>query len=246
VAKFGLGVDLLEGETMLFLLQETKVPIPRVYALFQNPDTERNYIIMGRVLGRSLESEWPLLDHAEKGAITSTLRSCFEEIRILETPRGYCSVGNRGLPDGIFWTGDRSKPYAGPFETEPDLNEAMVGKYLESGISKYKAEFYSRAFKNVLQNHRPVFSHGDFQRKNVLVREAPNIDSNGKPKQSVVEIVIIDWGYSGWYPSYWEYARAVFACGRWSDDWSLWIEKIVDPAINEYAWIHMLLRELWS
>lgn len=27
-------------------------------------------------------------------------------------------------------------------------------------------------------------------------------------------------GLAGWYLSYWEYARAVFACARFDDDWS--------------------------
>jgi hypothetical protein len=247
VVKYGMGVDLLEGETMLFLQRSTSVPVPRVYALFRNPDTKNNYIIMERIQGSSLDSEWPKMDQAAKEAVASTLRSHFAKMRTLVSPGGYCSFGRRGLPDGIFWTSDPSNPFAGPFDTESDLNEAMVAKYTESGISKYKAEFYSRAFKVLLKDHPPIFSHGDLQRKNVIIRCPPALPPEEKQsKQPQPEIVIIDWEYAGWYPSYWEYARAIFACGRWSDDWSLWVDKFVEPALSEYAWMSMLLRELWS
>jgi hypothetical protein len=59
-------------------------------------------------------------------------------------------------------------------------------------------------------------------------------------------IVLIDWKYAGWYPSYWEYARAIFACGRWDDGWSEWVERFLEPWRNAYAWVQMLLREMWS
>jgi hypothetical protein len=49
-------------------------------------------------------------------------------------------------------------------------------------------------------------------------------------------IVIIDWEFAAWYPSYWEYSRAIFACGHWRDDWDVWVERILSPAMAEYAW----------
>ena len=59
-------------------------------------------------------------------------------------------------------------------------------------------------------------------------------------------ITIIDWEFAGWYPSYWEYARAIFACGRFDDDWSEWIDFSLDVYRNEWAWMQMLIVELWS
>ncbi|EMD62551.1 hypothetical protein COCSADRAFT_93736, partial [Bipolaris sorokiniana ND90Pr] len=57
---------------------------------------------------------------------------------------------------------------------------------------------------------------------------------------------IIDWEFAGWYLSHWEYARAIFACGRWDDDWYDWVNNILEPYRNEYIWMEKLLRELWS
>jgi hypothetical protein len=39
VVKFGLRVNLIEGENMLFVQGNTDVPLPRVYALYSDPNT---------------------------------------------------------------------------------------------------------------------------------------------------------------------------------------------------------------
>ncbi|KAF2800996.1 kinase-like protein [Melanomma pulvis-pyrius CBS 109.77] len=248
VVKYGPQVDLLEGETMLFLQNCLSVPVPRIYALFWSPNNKIKFIVMERIKGQDLSLIWAKLDHAAKETLAIKLRSIFTELRQLTSPGGYCSVGHRGLLDGIFWTNDASHPFAGPFKTESDLNKAMVAKYVEDGLSKHKAEYYTRTFKEVLQNHPPVFTHADFQRKNVIIRTSSKspTDQVGEQPYPELEIVIIDWEFGGWYPSYWEYARTIFACGGWEDDWSLWVDSILEPFRNEYVWTNMFLLELWS
>ncbi|KAF2466561.1 uncharacterized protein BDR25DRAFT_359456 [Lindgomyces ingoldianus] len=51
------------------------------------------------------------------------------------------------------------------------------------------------------------------------------------------KFVIIDWEFSGWYPSYWEYSRALFG---------YWIEQALKPFRSEYAWLLLFLIELFS
>jgi thiamine kinase-like enzyme len=121
----------------------------------------------------------------------------------------------------------------------------MVAKYVESGLTRYKADYYSRTFKDVFQSHVPVFSHADFQRKNVLLRDSSTTTKTGSVADVTDrQIVIIDWEFAGWYPRYWEYARAMFACGRWDDDWNYWVDRTLEPFRNEYAWVEMLLRRV--
>lgn len=245
VVKYGQAVDLEEGETMLFIQQATSVPVPRVYALFKDAKSHKAYIVMERIAGESLDSEWPLLSPSQKNIIAHKLRAGIDEMRKLSSPGGYCSLGARPLLDSVFWTGDTADPIAGPFQTETELNDAMVKKYIFNGLPQEKANFYKRAFRSVLYGHPPVFSHGDFQRKNILVRKVLRSDDGGQSAYDY-DPVIVDWEFAGWYPSYWEYSRALFACGRWNDDWSLWVGKILDPFLNEWAWMDILLRELWS
>lgn len=247
VVKYGVQVNLLEGETILFLEQTTTIPLPRIYALFQSPDKSITYIIMERIRGPSLGSEWPKMDEKSKETVSSKLQMILEEMRQLESLGGFCSVNHQGLPDGLFWTDDPTNPFAGPFNTEPEFNKAVITKYVESGLSRYKANYYSRTFKDILQNHPPVFTHGDFQRKNILIRNSRLPGEEEVPLNDTdIELVIIDWEFAGWYPSYWEYAKAIFACGRWDDDWNDWVDQILEPFRNENAWMGILLRELWS
>ena len=103
-----------------------------------------------------------------------------------------------------------------------------------------------RTFKDVFQGHTPVFTHGDLQRKNIMLRGYPSTGMEAQREIKDIQIVLIDWETSGWYPSYWEYARAIFSCGRWDDDWNFWIDQILEPYRNEFSWMGHLLTEMWS
>ncbi|OOQ87431.1 hypothetical protein PEBR_17453 [Penicillium brasilianum] len=102
VVKFGLGVNLIEGENMLFVQGSTDVPVPRVYALYSDPNTRRNYIVMERIIGRTLLSAWPQFTTPEKQLIVGELRRYFDELRHLPPPKYFGSFGNRPLQMGYF------------------------------------------------------------------------------------------------------------------------------------------------
>ncbi|KAL9618510.1 MAG: hypothetical protein Q9160_006766 [Pyrenula sp. 1 TL-2023] len=238
VVKYGFGVSLLEGESMRFVRESTSVPVPALYASFQIPEPKnasykKTYLIMERIRGVTLESLWLKLDESAKKAIVSKLQLFFDELRKLESPGGYCALGGRGLPDYVFWTPHNLTK---AFNTESDFNEGIIGTYLGNGLPRYRVDFYSRAFKAVFQNHPPTFSHGDVQKKNFMIctHEGDEFDS-GKFK-----VVLIDWETAGWYPSYWEYARTIFACGPWDDDWNVWVDKFLKPAFKEciLTWLY--------
>ena len=239
VVKFGRQVELTEGENMLFVAHTTSVSVPHVYALFK--ENQNGYIVMERIKGKTLESEWPFLIEKQREVIVTKLGSLFKQLRSLPSPGGYCSLDNRPLLDDFFWSGSSSEKFNGPFHTEGELNEAMIRKYIFDNGSKNKAEFYKQCLPSIFRDHPPVFTHGDLQRKNIVLRSIGNTERE-------VDVVLLDWEFAGWYPSYWEYARALFACGRWDDDWGLWINRIFAPDLymNEWVWSRMLLLELWS
>lgn len=118
---------------------------------------------MERILGTSLDVVWPSLDQLQKDAITTKLCAVFNELRELPSPGGYCSVGRRPLLDDLFWTGDPIETISGPFNTEAELNDAMIEKYIFNNLPQPEAEFYKQSFPVVLRGHPPVFTHGDFQ-----------------------------------------------------------------------------------
>jgi len=46
----------------------------------------------------------------------------------------------------------------------------MHSKFIYNNLSPAKAESYRGAFPVVLQGHAPIFTHGDFQRKNIIIK----------------------------------------------------------------------------
>jgi hypothetical protein len=237
VAKYGVQVNLDEGRTMIFISHTTAVSVPIIYALFEDHESKRKYIVMERIHGDRLDVIWESLDNARKQCIVEQLKFSFAQIRELPSPGGYCSLDEKPLRDPIFCTGSEEQfpDLGGPFATETALNEALVKKYLASeDLPPAKAQYYRRAFPSVLTGYPPTFTHGDLQRKNIIL----NADEH--------KITIIDWEFAGWLPSYWEYSRAMIPCGRFNDNWWEIIECCLHPHRNEWLWTQMLYLELWS
>ncbi|KAL4736832.1 kinase-like domain-containing protein [Aspergillus similis] len=228
VAKFGNGVNLLEGESLLFIQENTNIPVLQVYALYTT-ETRRNYIVMEQVHGETLQSLWPRLTSPEKDFIMTTMRAYFDKLRSLSPPEYYGSLVNPAI-NGLF-------------TSEDALNKAFTLKYVYNNWPCFRAEFYRQCLPRIFHGHQPTFTHGDFQRKNIIVQRADNEAGVEAPKG--IRIVLLDWEKSGWYPSYWEYCLAVCAL-RLDDDWCLWVEKALDPFVSEAAWLQTLCLELWS
>lgn len=154
----------------------------------------------------------------QKDNLSAQFREYINRLRSLPSPGYYGSIGRRGILDCIFWTGDSScDRLDGPFDTEDEFNEAMRRKAMFNGYMGERVEFYRHAFPAVFKGHKPVFTHGDFQRENIMVKRIPSPASaevqDSKANDDTFEVVIIDWENSGWYPEYWESALALVSCG---------------------------------
>ncbi|KAJ3499406.1 hypothetical protein NLG97_g347 [Lecanicillium saksenae] len=241
IIKYGLNVSLTEGETLLFLKESQTIPVPEVFALYSKEDVKGrkvNYIITEYISGESLDVCWALLEPLEKERIARQLRTHFNMLRNAPAPGYFGCLGCRPFEESIFWVSpqdksDRHRQISGPFKTEAELNMALVQKYLYNGGSTQKAKFLSRMLPSALRDHTAVFTHGDLQRKNIIIK-------------SDKSIVVIDWEAAGWYPEYWEYASATVAAASWKDDWHEYLSKVLDEYPNEYAWFDMIIRDLWS
>jgi hypothetical protein len=248
VVKYGGNhqLDLIEGENMLFIQSVTRVKVPQVYALYTDHETSTNYIVMEYIEGSTLREQWLSLTIDQKQEIISTLRRYFDQLRNLPSPGYYGSLDRRPLLDGIFWTTEPDPSINGPFDSEDDLNNGLSLKYTREAWPRthHKQDFYRRSLANVFQNHKPRFTHGDFQQKNIMVRLLPT-GQDDINQGDRFEVTLIDWEKSGWYPSYWEYSMATCST-RWDDDWDAWVPKVLEPFDAEYPWLKMLYLDLWS
>lgn len=237
VVKYGFDVLAIEAENMLYVAKSTTVPVPKVFAVYQSQEEpSRTYIVMEHVAGRSLLALWSSLDNVQKLAIANTLRTFFDELRRLQHP-GYFGNINGGPPlDGLYTAATASQAVDGSFSTEEEYIDSIVRVYLLEGGDRmtHRAQYYRHCLPKVLRGHgAPVFSHDDLQRKNIML-------------QPDGQLVLIDWEAAGWYPAYWEYGTALFAVGRWMDDWYHYVSIILDEYPNESLWLSTLRTEIWS
>ncbi|KAK6086822.1 hypothetical protein SCUP234_02342 [Seiridium cupressi] len=132
-----------------------------------------------------------------------------------------------------------------PFDDEKDISRALALKsranWEEWGRQPWTSDFFSRHLATVFSGHESVFTHGDLQRKNILVLEQGDL-SSGSGKSYLVT-AIVDWESAGWYPSYWEYALC-FTYFDWSDDWAEKIERILKPYVKEAALMRFVGQDL--
>ncbi|ATY66340.1 phosphotransferase enzyme family [Cordyceps militaris] len=241
IIKYGIHVSLTEGKTLLFLNETQTVPVPKVFALYSRDDVKGrkvNYIIMEKIPGQSLDACWALLEPSDKEKIARQLRTHFNMLRNIPAPGYFGCLDSQPFEESIFWVSPKDKldqrwQINGPFKSEAELNTALVQKYLYNNGSAHKATFLRRMLPSVLKDHVAVFTHGDLQRKNVMIK-------------SDNSIVLIDWEAAGWYPEYWEYASATVAAGAWKDDWHEYLSKVLNEYPNEYSWFDMFIRDLWS
>lgn len=79
---------------MKFLASSSKAPVPKVYAAFIDPETNRAFIIMEYIAGNSLQELLPSLTPAEKAVICSLVREAVVALRSIPAP-GYLGTLNR-------------------------------------------------------------------------------------------------------------------------------------------------------
>lgn len=238
VVKFGPWVEPIEGENMRFVREHTDINVPRVYAVYQRvlpKGTKFTYIVMEEVPGDTLQNMWEKLDDGGKLKICRQLRENIDTLRRLPPPAYFGCVGEFHVTDSIFDSTNSDSAPQGPFSTELEFLDAMVDCYSLHGGErmKYRAEYFRRVFPKALRgNDKPVFTHNDLQRKNIM------ITPEGK-------VFIIDWATSGWYPSYWEYSTTMFACGEWRDDWPARVPELMIEFPSQYIWLSTVRNEIW-
>jgi aminoglycoside phosphotransferase (APT) family kinase protein len=223
--KFGGTTSLQEGENMLFIQQSTSIPIPKVYALFRDRDTNLEFIVMEYISGTDLRAVWGTLDTTKKRAIASQLRQQIDEVRRIPSPGYYGGVWGKPIRNFLFNNEHQpNQPHpepeiSGPHKTEEQWVEAMcrrLGKL--KGAAPRQISFLRRHYHAVFRGHEPVFTHANLCPGNVMLRH------DGTP-------VMIDWEDAGWYPSFWEYCCAAVLFGHASD----WDELVYDMLGDHYA-----------
>ncbi|KAL1868360.1 hypothetical protein Plec18167_008285 [Paecilomyces lecythidis] len=233
--KMGHGVPLIEAENMRFLATNSKVPVPKVHAAFRDPDKNKTYIIMEYHPGDTLQKLLPSLNQVEKATISKLVKDAITELRSIPPPGYFGMLNRQPYPDGVFWTEGLNPIISGPFATQRDMNVAIRER-----LRQTESDQYIRLLRNMinqtLSNHRIVFTHGDLQRKNIMVERTGDCD--GCPE---FEVTLLDWESAGWYPGFWEFCNATIAC-RFKPDWL----ELVPDILEQYSVEVLMMQVVYS
>lgn len=244
IVKYGRGVNEIEGQVLLFLEHHLKArskarsKVPKLYAMYRIASTGHVCLIMQRMPGESLDQLWSTLDEFEKSDICAELKELFTSIRDIPAPPLYGSIDKGRFHHHLFYSPDGDPEICGPFDSENQFNAALVKRLRSAWVRmerhSFKSDFYERNLGRTLAGHRPIFSHSDLQRKNVIVH---------RDKSQGLRVSLIDWEEAGWFPAYWEYFTALQGV-QWEDDWSQRIEEILEPWLSEAAVMKMVYQDL--
>jgi len=207
IVKYGERVRLSEAEAMKYIGENTNIPVPAVLKAFEWEG--KTYIYMTRLPGKTLEDCLDKFSDSQLERIVEQLAGYVNEMRSLGESN-YIGSTNHAPCTDYFWQYNDDLP-AGPFDTETEFHDLIISAYHSRwGESRPKFHTYLRSLYR--DNHRIFFTHGDIAPRNIMVLDDGRISG------------IIDWEYAGWYPEYWEYAKAHFG-GEWKTNWSLWMDK---------------------
>lgn len=244
VVKYGEYVTANEGHALVFIEENLQafVPAPRLYSMYRQEGAL--YLVMSYIPGTALDDLWPILSEQEKASMMNQLGSSLNHMRSLGTPGLYGSVHGGPIPSPYFRSRDhlrdasphpldRRHDITGPFHTEEEFNLALVrhARAVQTNAAEWEPNYLARHISTVLRDHDIRFTHGNLNRKNIIVRPVNNPTSDG----GQFEVVgIIDWRAAGWYPSYWEYI-CIFPHDYYDDEWAINVEKILHPWPMEAA-----------
>ncbi|WEW60294.1 hypothetical protein PRK78_005779 [Emydomyces testavorans] len=236
VVKFGPHVTVTEAKSMIFVSQNaTTIPVPEVFACYSYGPIDRDvddygslfdtYIFMSFVEGQTLDTVWESYDEATKHRVADQLKECLHDLRNISGGTYIGSVDQGPVTDQIL----ANSLNKGPFDSEEAFNNAIIDTYQANAPKRHIRTFLTGMLS--LSKHRIVFTHGDLRLQNIMVQDGRITG-------------IVDWEFSGWYPEYWEFSRALHVW-MWQHDWTDYLMDILQPYYSEFL-IHSFLSEpIW-
>ncbi|PIL25134.1 hypothetical protein GSI_13023 [Ganoderma sinense ZZ0214-1] len=199
IVKYGRVLHA-ELETMLFVKQHTRIPVPTVHLLFVLG--EDTYLVMEYIPGGDLQHLWPSLQEAERQLVLSQLQQYLHDLHAITPPSTIPGPIGGGVCRGCWF----SEFGAGPFKSHQELVEWWNSKLPPADDPCGNP---SDTGERLQADHPLVFTHGDIAPRNLILRDGV--------------VWVLDWEQAGWYPAYLEYAFIASETGSWEDptpkDW---------------------------
>jgi aminoglycoside phosphotransferase (APT) family kinase protein len=212
---------LHKAEALRYIAEHTTIPVPKVLDVWVPPNQEiprppkgisrddetcryfftKAYMVLERVEGTPLSEA--KLSEEQTATVALQLREMLGELRLLQQPKtieGYvASTTGEATFDKRF-----QDTFFGPFPDEKSFNDWRVSLLDLPALEKVhppSAEKARTIRREMIDDHRIVFTHGDLQWENIMVQLL------GSGPADVRVTGIIDWEMAGWRPEQWEYVK---------------------------------------
>ncbi|KAF9525599.1 kinase-like domain-containing protein [Crepidotus variabilis] len=218
----------LEVEALRFVKKNTTIPVPEIYDIKPSA-TEKDFstLSMQYMEGEMVARKWRFLTPAQKRTFMKMIGSFVQQLRNLKQPS---DAGFIGSIEGNACYDTRvcpSKTY-GPFVDERAYNDWRISTFDEFGnIHEPTARQLQGIRKQMSDNHRIYFTHGDISVRNVLIKV------HGDGDDDVEITALLDWEQAGWRPEFWEAAKIVYGMDPHGDWCHLAREEIFPGYENE-------------
>jgi hypothetical protein len=193
------------------------VKFPEVLGIFKSGHF--TYMFMPKAEGVSLDKLWPNISTAQKMSVRNQLHPIFTELRkipFLPDDSGSLSLGG-GIPR-------RCRDQRRNMDVAEDaiLTEGDFNKFITSSERGGEGSADQKMLLSFLRSdHDIVFTHGDLHPRNIMVKYSDQASASA----DLIITSLIDWEVCGWYPSYWEYVKALQTASPHNNtaDWWLYL-----------------------
>ncbi|KAI0658436.1 kinase-like domain-containing protein [Cubamyces menziesii] len=205
----------IEAEATTFVATHTSIPVPRVRCYWE--EDGKGTLIMDYIEGVPLRRAWRDLSIPQRLSVMRRIAGFVEQLRAIPQPAPPIASklprsGWIGGPSGSAFTDFMMTidpaPF-GPFATERDFYDWRVSRFkLFGDVHAPTAARIAEIRRSIRNDHPIVFTHGDINRRNVLVRV------HGEGPDDVEITALLDWEQAGWRPIYWESRKWIFEEGN--------------------------------
>ncbi|TRM64569.1 kinase-like domain-containing protein [Schizophyllum amplum] len=192
--------------------QGIPIPVPRLIDYWEAD--EKAYLMMEYIEGRPLLKAWKDLSAEQRDLVMRTLACYVDAMRGVPQPPApaLAPSGWIGSATGGAFTDLKvtwSMVALGPFHSQAAFNDWHFSLF--AGLGQRHRDIVDRLKqmrRATRDDHPVVFTHGDINMKNVLVRV------HGEGPIDVEIVALLDWEQAGWRPLYWEAMKWIWLSRR--------------------------------
>ncbi|UNI23845.1 hypothetical protein JDV02_010839 [Purpureocillium takamizusanense] len=199
-----------EIEAMQYVTNNTAIPIPKIYEVHITHN-QQIFIEMEYINGEDLDTSWRVdgrLSQEQKNAICTDIKNYVSILRDLQPPAEDLVASALQNP---AYDGRIGARFFGPF-SHREFHSLTRGHLRMDDVAIVLGEEVEKVHTT---SYRTCFTHGDLVPRNIIVRNAR-------------VAAIIDWGFAGWYPEYWEFTKGHYDFFP-KEDWSEHLHQAIPP-----------------